>query len=243
MKKNILKFIKVFSLTLIATCLLVGIVIFSYLKIFNPLDKLAFDSTILDLSDDDSKDGNSKDETPLDKAIKASKRINILVMGLEHTRTDTIMLASFDRETKEGNLISIPRDTYIDREGYIDGSAKRINAIYGTDGLDALIDTVEKMFQMPVHKYVLVDYQAVVAGVDALGGIEVNIPFRMYYTDLYDNPPLVIDFTPGKKLLNGEDSLRFLRFRQNNDGTGYPRMDLDRIAAQQSFVKEAIKKC
>lgn len=237
MKANLLNFLKIFSLTLLISCLLIVIGIFAYIRFNNPLDELIYKEkeTVSDLGDPNT-------DSPLEKAFKSINRINVLVIGLEHTRTDTIMLASFDRDTKEGNIISIPRDTYIDRDGYLDGSAKRINAIYGTDGIEELIDTISKMFQIPIHKYVLVDYQAVVAGVNALGGVEVDIPIRMYYTDPADNPPLVIDFQPGKKLLKGEDALKFLRFRQNNDGSGYPRMDLDRIEAQQNFVKQALKK-
>ncbi len=242
MKKNLLKFLKIFSLTLLVSCLIIVVALFSYIKLFNPLDELVYSENESDLNYTSDLDGDPSTDTPLEKAVKSSKRINVMVIGLEHTRTDTIMLASYDRDTKEGNIISIPRDTYIDRDGYLDGSAKRINAIYGSDGLEELINTVEKMFQIPIHKYVLVDYQAVIAGVNALGGVKVDIPIRMYYTDPYDNPPLVIDFQPGEKVLNGEEALKFLRFRKNNDGTGYPRMDLDRIAAQQNFVKQALKK-
>lgn len=242
MKTKLLKFLKVFSLTLLISCLFIVIAIFAYIKISSPLDALVYSENESDPYKISDLDGDPNTDTPLENAVKNSKRINVLVVGLENVRTDTIMLASFDRETKEGNIISIPRDTFIDREGYTTMGAKRINAIYQNEDIEGLISVVEKMFQIRIHKYVTVDYQAVIAGVDALGGIEVDIPIRMYYTDPKDEPPLVIDFQPGKKLLKGEDALRYLRFRKNNDGTGYLRGDIDRIAAQQDFVKQTIKK-
>lgn len=243
MKANILKFLKVFSLTLLVSCLFIVGAIFTYIKISNPLDKLVYNDNEYDSYYTDDLDGDPSTDTPLEKAVKNSKRINVLVVGLENVRTDTIMLASFDRDTKEGNIISIPRDTFIDREGYTTMGAKRINAIYQDEDIEGLMNVVEKMFQIPIHKYVTVDYEAVIAGVDALGGVKVDIPIRMYYTDPYNKPlPLIIDFQPGEKLLNGEDAIKYLRFRKNDDGTGYPRGDIDRIAAQQDFVKQAVKK-
>ena len=242
MKANLFRFLKVFSLTLLVSCLFIFALLITYIKLSNPLDKLSFNENDNESFYEDDLDKDSSEATSLEKAVKSSKRINVLVVGLEHVRTDTIMLASFDRETKEGNIISIPRDTFIDREGYIDMSSKKINAIYQTEDIEGIINVVEKMFQIPIHKYVTVDYEAVVAGVDALGGVEVDIPIPMKYTDAYDDPPLIIEFKPGKRLLNGEEALKYLRFRKNDDGTGYVRGDIDRIAAQQDFVKQALKK-
>ncbi len=242
MKTNLLRFLKVFSLTLLISCLFIVIAFLAYIRLNNPLDKLVYSENEPDTYYTSDLDGDPNADSPLEKAVKNSKRINVLVVGLEHVRTDTIMIASFDRETKEGNIISIPRDTFIDREGYTTMGAKRINAIYQSENIEGLINVLEKMFQIRIHKYVTVDYRAVVAGVEALGGVEVEIPIRMKYTDPCDDPPLIIDFQPGKKLLNGEDALRYLRFRKNDDGSGYVRGDIDRIATQQDFVKQAIKK-
>ena len=243
MKANILRFLKVFSLTLVISCLCIIGIVFTYIKLSNPLDKLVYNESGSELGNNEDLNGDTKNDTPLEKAIKNTKRINVLVVGLEDVRTDTIMLASFDRDTKEGNIISIPRDTFVDRKGYSSMAAKRINAIYQDEEIEGLINVISDMLQIPIHKYVTVDYEAVVAGVNALGGIKVDIPIRMYYTDPYNKPlPLVIDFQPGEQLLNGEDALKYLRFRKNNDGTGYIRGDIDRIAAQQEFVKLAIKK-
>ncbi len=175
--------------------------------------------------------------TQVGKLAKNSKRFNVLIVGLEDLRTDTLIVASYDTENKTADLISVPRDTYYPRN--IDDKAefKKINSIYSRDGIEKLTATVQDILGIPIDKYVVVDYEAVIACVDMLGGVEVNVPFHMVYSDPYDKPPLYIDIPEGKQLLNGEQSLKFLRYRK-----GYDNQDLGRIEAQQQFIKSAAKK-
>ncbi|MGB4439151.1 MAG: LCP family protein [Sedimentibacter sp.] len=174
--------------------------------------------------------------TSIGEAAKNSKRFNVLVVGLENYRTDTIMVASYDMENKTADLISIPRDTYYPRNTDDSPDLKKINAVYAEEGIEGLTSIVQNMLGMPLEKYVIIDYEAVVSCVDLLGGVEVNVPFHMEYTDPYDDPPLVIDIPEGNQILNGEQSLKFLRFRK-----GYANQDLGRIEAQQQFLKSAAK--
>lgn len=230
------RFFKVFFLTLVISCLVVGVGVYSYIRIFNPLDKLTgITDNFGNLSSDDIE--NDPNATPLEKAIAKSKRINVLVVGLEHTRTDTIMVASYDRENKLADIISIPRDTYYEREGYTNLGSLKINAIYQSEDIDGLIDAVEKILNIPIHKYVTVDYEAVIKGIDALGGVEIDVPFHMVYSDPYSDPPLYINIPEGRQLLDGETSIKFLRYRY-----GYVEGDIGRIKAQQEFVKQTVKK-
>lgn len=171
------------------------------------------------------------------KLAKNSKRFNILIVGLESYRTDTIILASYDTEDKKADLISIPRDTYYPRNMDDEAEFKKINAIYSQEGIESLTASVQDLLGMPVDKYMIVDYDAVIACVDKLGGVEVDVPFHMVYSDPYDKPPLYIDIPEGKQLLNGEQALKFLRYRK-----GYSNQDLGRIEAQQQFIKSAAKK-
>lgn len=171
------------------------------------------------------------------KSAKNSKRLNVLVVGLEGARTDTIMVASYDMENKKADLLSIPRDTYYPRDMYSSPDLKKINSVYAQEGIEGLLPAVQEILGIPLDKYVVVDYEAVIACVDLLGGVEVDVPFHMVYTDPYDDPPLFIDIPEGVQLLNGEQSLKFLRYRK-----GYDNQDLGRINAQQQFIKSAIKK-
>ncbi len=175
--------------------------------------------------------------TEVGKAAKTGRRFNVLVIGLEGHRTDTIMVASYDMENKTADLISIPRDTYYPRDVYDSPDLKKINSLYAQEGIEVLVPSVQELLGIPIEKYVIVDYDAVIACVDLLGGVEVNVPFHMVYSDPYDDPPLNIDIPEGTQVLNGEQSLKFLRYRK-----GYDNQDLGRITAQQQFIKSALKK-
>lgn len=170
-------------------------------------------------------------------AAKDKKRFNVLVVGLEGLRTDTIMVASYDMEGKTAELVSVPRDTYLPRDVDDSPDIKKINAMYSREGIEALVKSVEDLLGIPLEKYVLVDYDAVISCVDLLGGVEVNVPFHMIYSDPYDDPPLYIDIPEGIQVLDGKQSLNFLRYRK-----GYANQDLGRIEAQQQFIKSAMKK-
>lgn len=177
------------------------------------------------------------DGSPFGKMLAASKRLNVLVVGLERQRTDTLMLVSFDKETKECNIISIPRDTYYPRDGYDSAEQKKINSLYAVEDIEGLKDAVQKLLGIPVGKYVIVDYAGVIACVNAMDGVEVDVPIDMIYDDPYDDPPLHINIPAGHQLLDGQKALEFLRFRH-----GYDNQDLGRIQAQQQFIKSALKK-
>lgn len=175
--------------------------------------------------------------TEIGKAAKESSRINILVVGLENHRTDTILVVSYDTEQKLADIISIPRDTYFPRDVNDRPDNKKINSVYANEGIEGLTQAVQEILGIPIEKYVIFNYEGVIACVDLLGGVEVNVPFHMEYSDPYDDPPLVIDISEGVQTLNGENSLKFLRYRK-----GYVNQDLGRIEAQQQFIKSAVKK-
>lgn len=172
-----------------------------------------------------------------------SNRTNVLLLGMEGARTDTIMVASFDPDSKKINLISIPRDTYYPRDDHHSADKKKMNSVYydeGVAGCEAAVSDI--LLGMPIHYYVKVKYNGVEKVVDSLGGIPVYVPMNMEYDDIYDSPPLHIRLSKGQQTLGGKKAIQFLRFRKNNDGTGYPNGDIGRIKAQQDFMKAAFKK-
>lgn len=183
-------------------------------------------------------------DTPLERAILKKGRINILLLGLEHERTDTIMVASYDTKAKEVDIISIPRDTYCERDGFVNSANNKINSVYTVKGIEGLEEMVKSITGITVDKYITIDYDGVRAAVDAVDGVEVEVPFHMRYTDPYSDPPLDIDIAEGKQVIYGDKAMEFLRFRKTNykGYSGYAEGDLGRIEAQQGFVKSAIKK-
>lgn len=180
----------------------------------------------------------------LEEAFEKSNRINFLMVGLEDVRSDTIILASFCPDSKKLNLINIPRDTYLHRKGYNRAEQRKINSVFGEHGIAGLQKSVSHILnEMPIDHYVIMEYEGVKNIVDAIGGVEVDIPINMKYTDPYSNPPLKIDLKKGIQTLDGDKALQFLRFRKGNNGkVGYAEGDLGRIKAQQQFVTSFINK-
>jgi LCP family protein required for cell wall assembly len=182
-------------------------------------------------------------DSPFFKAFKDSKRVNILLMGVNDGMTDTIMLGSYDMETKHVDVISVPRDTYYPREGAKSPAQKKINSIYGAHKAVGTATAVSDVLKgMPINYYVVVDYKVVRKVVDAMGGVPMKITFHMHYNDPYDKPPLKIDIPEGYQVLDGNTAVKFLRFRKGSGGyAGYPEGDIGRIKAQQEFVKSAFR--
>lgn len=240
------QFFKVFLFSLIIFSSVAFAGIFTYARFFTP-QEIAEGDLKDDGIEDDEEEHNIEFDSPLEKAMHESNRINVLLVGLEGTRSDTIMLASYDRKTKEASIISIPRDTYYQREGYYKYSdVQKINAIYGMEkeGIKALVEAVENLTGLPIDNYTTIDYDGVRAAVDAIGGVEVDVPFHMRYTDPYDKPPLDINIPAGKQIIYGNKAMEFLRFRKTNyEGySGYYNGDLGRVQVQQQFIKSAVKK-
>lgn len=188
----------------------------------------------------------SSDEptTELDLAIANSKRLNVLLMGTDGGRADTIMLFSFDLDGKLLDIISVPRDTYNDVPGFDASGQKKINSVLGykdeNGGPEGVTVQVSKLLRVPIHYYISVDYEAVKDVVDTLGGVEVEVPFNMNYDDAAAKPPLHIHLDKGLQVLDGDKAIQFIRWRKNNGSEG--KGDLNRIDRQQDFIKAAIKK-
>ncbi|WP_019585743.1 LCP family protein [Deinococcus apachensis] len=139
-------------------------------------------------------------------------------------RTDTIMLAQMWPDGRT-NLLSIPRDTWVDIPGK---GWSKINAANPTGGPDLLVRTVQDLTSVPIDAYALLSLNALRAVAEAAGGVTVDVPTRMKYDDNAGH--LHIDLQPGRQHLSGEQVEGFLRFRHDNMG------DIGRVARQQAFL-------
>jgi LCP family protein required for cell wall assembly len=155
----------------------------------------------------------------------------ILVMGTDQVATNTDVI--FTAQLKEGRteLTQVPRDTYIESETY---GVLKANALYASGGIPAVEQELAKLLGEPLERYLIVNLDAVQHLGDALGGVEVEVPKRMYYTD--SRQDLYIDLYPGMQLLKGKDLEGFLRFR--NDELG----DIGRMERQQLVIREVFRK-
>jgi LCP family protein required for cell wall assembly len=234
-------FLKVFGVAFLCFTILIGSGTFAFIKYYDPTSNAEAEENTEGSIYPNNTETEVDAETPLEKAIKESRRVNVLLLGLEGYRTDTIMLASFNPDNGKMDIVSIPRDTYYHRSGYDDADQKKINAAYGHGGAEQVMAVVADILDVPVHEYVKVTYSGIERIVDAIGGVEVDIPIKMDYDDIYAEPELHIHFEAGVQTLRGDNAIEYLRFRKNNDGIGYQNGDLGRIEAQQKFLKSAAK--
>ncbi len=238
-------YIKLFAISFIVFTLIFGGITLWVLNTLNDLNRV--DIEAVDAFKNDIEPGDSEEEVEIDpyaKMINDSERFNVLLLGTTNNLlTDTIIVASFDPTTKGLDFISLPRDTYYEREGYNGKDQRKLNAAYGVreNRAQSAMNAASDVMGMPIHNFVKVDYAALAKIVDAVGGVTINIPFDIYYTDPYDKPPLVISFTKGQKHLSGSDAVKYLRFRKNDDGT-HSDGDIGRISRQQDFINKLVRK-
>ena len=162
----------------------------------------------------------------------------ILLSGLDDDNggSDTNILLAVDTVNGYVYGASIPRDS----KAIIGGKAHKINYAYNKGGTALLASTVSEQLGIPVDYTVCVNLQGFTALVDAIGGVDFEVPINMDYDDPIQG--LSIHFKKGMQHLSGADALRVVRFRHNNDGTGYGSEDLGRMQTQQKFLKAVAKK-
>ena len=158
---------------------------------------------------------------------------NILVSGLDDDNggSDTNILVRFDVPNKRIDLVSLPRDTLLHNEY----RNNKLNFAYAKGGTELLMEQIENLLGIPVDFYVTVNLKGFIALVDQIDGVDFDIPINMDYDDPYQD--LHIHFTKGPRHLNGQEAMEVVRFRHNNDGSGYGSEDIGRMQTQQNFLK------
>lgn len=174
----------------------------------------------------------SASETPANGTRKADD-YTILISGVDDGNggSDTNILVGFDAGSGKISAVSIPRDSAF----YVKGKTRKINYAYNAGGADLLAESVSDGLGIPVDFSVTVNLKGFVALVDAIGGVDFDIPINMDYDDPVQG--LSIHFSKGMQHLDGQEALEVVRFRHNSDGTGYGSEDLGRIGTQQAFLK------
>ncbi len=186
-------------------------------------------------ADDTSGDNEEEEEAPI---------VNILAFGLNDSLADTIVLFSYNYEKNTLNALTIPRDTHFEVDEHYETWEKKVNSIYGYRGDGGVLGMkthISRLLGVPIDYYVKVEFNSVIAVVDTLGGYDVNVPYNMDYDDEWANPELHIHIPAGQQHLDGLNTLKFLRFRKNNDGT-IQEGDVQRTDRQKLFIKSMINK-
>lgn len=218
-----------------------------YLAIFIPigillLSALAYGyhiySTAHSTIKESYEDVGRKDETSnlrADTVDPIEDNVSILIIGIDESeerekekyyRSDTLMLATFNKDQGNIKLLSIPRDSrvYVPEVGY----ETKINHAHFWGGPKAAIETVEEFLNVPVDYYVSLNFNAFIDVVDAIGGIEYNVP-----TDISEintkGQRNKIKIPKGYQLLDGEKALALARTRYDSD--------IERGKRQQEIIK------
>ena len=147
-------------------------------------------------------------------------------------RTDTMMVMTYDVKNQKVGVVSIPRDTLINRTK---GNPK---LVYGSGGVKQRVEDISDMLGLPIDRYIQVNIKGFIALVDYLEGVDFYVPCDMDYDDPYQN--LFIHFKQGQQHLNGQQAMEVARFRKNNDGVGYT--DVGRTQTQQKLLIALAKK-
>ena len=172
-----------------------------------------------------------------------SKPINILILGIDNSghphpgkitpsealagNSDTMLLVRLTPNTHNINILSIPRDTQVVLPGY---GIDKINDANARGGAQLAKKTVSHLLSdLPIDYYVRLDTEGFIHFVDALAGVEVNVPKPMQYVD--NTQHLMINFQAGRQKLNGKHLQEYVRFR--HDGLG----DIGRVQRQQEVLK------
>ena len=157
----------------------------------------------------------------------------LLVLGTDKVADNTDVM--FTVQVKNGitEVMQVPRDTFIESEKF---GVVKANSLYVAGGIDTAKREIGQLLQAPVDRYLSLNLQAVRQMADALGGVEVDVPKRMYYVD--NAQGLYIDLYPGPQLLKGESLEGFLRFRHDELGD-IGRLERQKLVMRQVFAKLA----
>lgn len=183
------------------------------------------------------------------QVLKKDINVNFLVCGVDEaeTRTDVIFVVNFDSKSGTIKLLSVPRDTYtevipsvkekISQAGRSIPSVVKMNAVHayaGNEiGMECLQMQIEDLLDIEIDNYVLFNIEAFKAVVDIIGGVDMYVPYDMYYTDPVQG--LYINLKEGQQTLNGDTAEQLVRNRQYVNG------DLGRIEVQQMFISAFVE--
>lgn len=187
------------------------------------------------------------------------KPLSILLLGKD-TRgkyggglTDVIIIATLNPQTGKVTMLSIPRDTGVVLPG--ETKDQKINFVYKRGELDKEEDeragkapketgisllkkTLESIYGIPIHNYVMVDFEGFRKGIDALGGVELKVDRRLIYNDPTDGT--AINLYPGVQHLDGDQALDFVRHRHDDRGLSYYSTDYERNDRQVALLRAAL---
>jgi len=229
---NVRKFYFALTSILMTFLFITGLMILNYLKTYSAEEAI-------------SESNNTFLDNAVQQFVKQKDPINVVVLvgDKSEANTDTIMVVNYDPQTYKINIMSVPRDTKVTLEN---GKSVKINSIFANRGGNSLLlKILSDMLGLDIEYYVYFNLDTISEIIDMLGGVWIDIPLDLDYDDPWQN--LHIHIKKGRQLLDGKNSVDYLRFRHPNGPYTkemlqyYDGSDLKRIEAQQNFIKEFVK--
>lgn len=192
-------------------------------------------------------ENNQDKEKLLETDTSINKTMAIFGTDMEGLRTDVILVANFNSENNQVNMISVPRDTKVEwtesqksllpsKHSWVETS--KINEMTAWGGMDQIrgltVRELENILGIKIDNYMIISLNAFREIIDAIDGVEFDVPQRMKKDDYSQN--LHIDLYPGIQILDGDKAEQLVRYRDYVDG------DLGRIKVQQSFLEAVANK-
>ena len=186
-------------------------------------------------------------ETSYEDISRLEDSYNFLVVGKDNValNTDVMMIINLDLEENSITIMQLPRDTLVT----LDGSVRKLNSVYGAyynaasasndedrirAGMEGLASFLSENLAIQIDYYANMDLNGFSAIVDAIGGVDMYVPYRMHYNDPAQD--LYIDLYEGQQTLNGEQAEQFVRFR-----SGFVQADTARQDSQKIFMTAFIE--
>lgn len=172
---------------------------------------------------------------PVSRDVSGARVTRVLLLGVDRAAglTDSVMIAAVNETAKNVTLLQIPRDTYA---SYTERDYRKLNGAWKTLGAEGLKRFLSDALGVQIRYYAVTDLSLFRDLVDAVGGVEVDVPREMNYSDPAQG--LEIRLPAGKTRLDGELAEEFVRFR-----SGYANADLGRLDAQKVFLRAFAEKC
>ncbi|SFA99466.1 transcriptional attenuator, LytR family [Lentibacillus halodurans] len=212
--------------------IIIGAIYVNYL--YNKTENMVTDSQEKVGRENETSELRSKSVDPVED------NVSVLFIGVdnsefrdeEESRSDALILASFNKQDSSVKLLSIPRDSYV----YVPEVDRytKINHAHFFGGPRATIETVENFLHVPVDYYAKMNFEGFIEVVDSLGGITYDVPYEIWESDSNDDKNS-IHLTPGEQQLNGEEALALARTRKYDN-------DVERGKRQQEILKTIANK-
>lgn len=174
--------------------------------------------------------------------LNSQEPFSILLIGTDERisedsrgRADTIMVVTVNPQTKDAKIVSIPRDTLITLPGTSDYIPDKINSTYVYGYIPYLTTSVEDLLKIPIDSYAIMNFEGLVALVDAVNGVEIESDMAFSIKD--DKTGEIQEIAEGRHILDGREALGYARMRKED-----PEGDFGRQKRQQQIIESLISR-